>query len=64
MPDVGTTLDGFKLDHRSRCFGDARLNKMRVLSLLAAAGIAAGAFEPFYIRIFTLDRSRVAAMLT
>jgi hypothetical protein len=37
---------------------------MRVLSLLAAAGIAAGAFEPFYIRIFTLDRSRVASMLT
>ncbi|MEA2166530.1 MAG: hypothetical protein QOK37_4657 [Thermoanaerobaculia bacterium] len=37
---------------------------MRVLSLLAAAGIAAGAFEPFYVRIFNLDRSRVAAMLT
>ncbi len=35
----------------------------RVVRLLVALAIAAGAFQPFYLRIFTLDRQRFAATL-
>src|SRR5947208_17127379 len=42
--------------------GDPRLT--RALALAAVVAIAAGAFEPFYLRIFTIDRARFATVLT
>ena len=36
----------------------------RIAALCAVLLIAASSFEPFYLRIFTIDRARFAAMLT
>jgi hypothetical protein len=35
----------------------------RALGILAVALLAAGAFEPFYVRLLLMDRARFAAML-
>lgn len=37
---------------------------LRNWAIVAAALIALGAFEPFYFKVFTVDRARMGAMLT
>jgi hypothetical protein len=39
------------------------VNRRQAWAVAAAIAIAAGAFEPFYLKIFTLDRARFAAGL-
>lgn len=39
------------------------MTSRRVLAWAIAIAIAAGAFEPFYLRIFFIDRARYGAML-
>ncbi|HXH38959.1 MAG TPA: hypothetical protein VNN08_10050, partial [Thermoanaerobaculia bacterium] len=52
-------VDGAAADRRRRREGDRRL--IRRWALVAAVAIAAGAFEPFYFRIFLADRAALAA---
>src|SRR5205807_1738938 len=60
---AGAGDDRAEAARRRRPEGDRRLTRRSAVGIAIAVAIAAAAFEPFYLRIFTIDRAAFRARL-